>query len=132
VFNEAPTVHKNGPYRVVFSVNMESISPRKYRGYYQSAKLQYKSNVDGQLAIFSRTPSAKMHFLWSNLSQQVWSQQTNGTILVNVNGLSELTNYFVRAIIIEKGGLSKITDQVPHISFATTACKKEGFLLKHI
>jgi hypothetical protein len=108
---------------------MESISPRKYRGYYQSAKLQYKLNVDGQL---SRTPSAKMHFLWSNLSQQVWSQQTNGTILVNVNGFSELTNYSVRAIIIEKGGSSKITDKVPHVSFATTACKKEGFLLKHI
>jgi hypothetical protein len=45
VFDEAPIVHINGSYHVVLSLNMEQMSPRKYKENFQSAEIQYNSNV---------------------------------------------------------------------------------------
>jgi hypothetical protein len=53
-------------------------------------------------------------------------------ILVTVKGLSDETNYTIRAIVVEKYGLSKRDNKQPNISFITTGCKKEGFVLKII
>jgi hypothetical protein len=60
------------------------------------------------------------------LNQKEWQTQANGTIMVNVTGLSDVTNYTIRAIIIENDNKST-KEGVKNTSFTTTACKREGF-----
>jgi hypothetical protein len=49
--------------------------------------------------------------------------------LFTVSGLSDATSYYGRAIIKEKDGKSNQNDSLPFLSFKTSACRKEGFIL---
>lgn len=60
---------------------------------------------------------------WERPAQDQASE--DGMIKVKLTDLSDVTNYTIRAIIIEKDGKSNTRD-AKISTFSTSACKKEG------